>query len=121
MERFGDNKALDNEVTKGSFFPRKLYIMLSDADQFGIGSDMIKWSEEGDAFAIFDPVKFARVILPKCFQTDKFSSFQRQLHAYSFKRTHLHGFKQPPNDLHVYKHSAFRRDCPELLEEKNEK
>eukprot|EP00546_Thalassionema_frauenfeldii_P017754 CAMPEP_0178902348 /NCGR_PEP_ID=MMETSP0786-20121207/4553_1 /TAXON_ID=186022 /ORGANISM="Thalassionema frauenfeldii, Strain CCMP 1798" /LENGTH=186 /DNA_ID=CAMNT_0020573601 /DNA_START=192 /DNA_END=749 /DNA_ORIENTATION=- len=87
-----------------------------------MGLDVIKWSNEGDAFVIYNPTELARVLLPRYFQTDKFSSFQRQLNAYGFKRTYLYRVKQTnvcalKKDLHVYKHDAFHRNHPELLDQ----
>lgn len=112
----------DENTANRTLFPKKLYSMLADIDGRRMGLDVISWTNEGDAFVIYNPTELAKVLLPRYFQTDKFSSFQRQLNAYGFKRTYLYRLKQTntcasKNDLHVYKHDVFHRNHPELLDQ----
>mmetsp|Transcript_7114 Transcript_7114/g.10374 ORF Transcript_7114/g.10374 Transcript_7114/m.10374 type:complete len:243 (+) Transcript_7114:120-848(+) len=109
-----DTQLLLSKVSGHKNFPMKLYGMLGDVEQFGEGSDVISWNVEGDGFLIFNSTKFANTLLIKCFRTNKFSSFQRQLNSYGFKRTNLYASHK---DMHSFIHRKFHRDHPELLDQ----
>ncbi|KAI3822573.1 hypothetical protein L1987_10166 [Smallanthus sonchifolius] len=47
---------------------------------------IISWSDTGASFVVWDPVEFARRILPKHFKHNNLSSFVRQLNTYGFRK-----------------------------------
>ncbi|XP_011094419.1 heat stress transcription factor A-2c isoform X1 [Sesamum indicum] len=63
-------------------FLSKTYDLVDDASLDSI----ISWGERGDSFVVWDPVEFARMILPRNFKHNNFSSFVRQLNTYGFRK-----------------------------------
>jgi hypothetical protein len=90
-----------------NIFPIKLFSMLKDIELNESCSDIVKWSENGNAFIIVKPKEFTKFLLPIYFRTAKLSSFQRQLNAYGFTKFNLYACQ---DDFHVYYHRFFHRD-----------
>mmetsp|Transcript_25533 Transcript_25533/g.33374 ORF Transcript_25533/g.33374 Transcript_25533/m.33374 type:complete len:302 (-) Transcript_25533:110-1015(-) len=87
-------------------FARKLYEILEDDST----SSAFCWNEAGNAFFVQQQHRdLLEKILPKYFKQRKFSSFQRQLNLYGFKKV----TKGP--DKGAYAHSSFLRGQPQLL------
>ncbi|KAL2502651.1 Heat stress transcription factor A-3 [Forsythia ovata] len=63
-------------------FLSKTYDLVDDASFDSI----ISWGANGDSFVVWDPVEFARIILPRNFKHNNFSSFVRQLNTYGFRK-----------------------------------
>jgi len=89
-----------------NFFPNKLYDILGKES-----TDVVHWNSTGTSFFVKDQATFSNDILPKYFRLRKFSSFQRQLNLYGFRRV----AKGP--DAGSYFHPAFRRNFPTMLEQ----
>merc|ERR1719199_1240032 len=84
-------------------FLSKLWHMLSAAEN----TDIISWDECGSKFEIKRPQEMSDEVLPKYFRHKKFSSFQRQLNYFGFKKVGRGEFGS------FYSHSLFNRDRPE--------
>ncbi|KAG8376668.1 hypothetical protein BUALT_Bualt09G0087700 [Buddleja alternifolia] len=63
-------------------FLSKTYDLVDDPKLDSI----ICWGEKGDSFVVWDPIEFARMILPRNFKHSNFSSFVRQLNTYGFRK-----------------------------------
>ncbi|KAG5177876.1 HSF-type DNA-binding-domain-containing protein, partial [Tribonema minus] len=73
--------------------------------------EIITWSSTGRAFGIRNMAAFKTKILPQYFKHDKFSSFQRQLNLYGFRKI-VKG-----RESGCYIHCYFQRGHPELLKQ----
>lgn len=89
-------------------FPLKLQRILDRAEATGM-KDIISWQEHGRAFLVHDPDRFILEVVSKYFSQTKYSSFQRQLHMYNFKRITGLG-----RDKGAYYHPCFERGDPGL-------
>lgn len=61
----------------------KLWAMLDDPEN----TSAIEWDATGDNFEVKDPSRMSRDVLPKHFRHNNFSSFQRQLNYFGFRKT----------------------------------
>jgi len=71
-------------------FPVKLFNMLAqvhdDTTSRGLLDQFVCWQSHGRAFKVLQKHKFEEIILPQFFKQGKYTSFQRQLNIYGFKR-----------------------------------
>ncbi|CAM9478840.1 unnamed protein product, partial [Sphacelaria rigidula] len=88
----------------GQAFALGLFQILKTEDPSIIG-----WSASGKAFRITDSERFCRDIMPRFFKQNKYSSFQRQLNLYGFRKL-VRG-----NEAGGYMHPLFERGKPEQL------
>ncbi|KAF8403771.1 hypothetical protein HHK36_011876 [Tetracentron sinense] len=84
-------------------FLLKTYKLIEDPTT----NDTISWNADGTAFVIWQPVEFARVLLPTLFKHSNFSSFIRQLSSY--------GFRKVTTSRWEFYNDMFRRSERELL------
>jgi len=61
----------------------KLWAMLDNTEN----AAAIEWDATGDSFEVKDPTLMSRDVLPKHFRHNNFSSFQRQLNYFGFRKT----------------------------------
>mmetsp|Transcript_21612 Transcript_21612/g.45464 ORF Transcript_21612/g.45464 Transcript_21612/m.45464 type:complete len:280 (-) Transcript_21612:156-995(-) len=66
-------------------FPTKLHLILSQAEESGF-DDIISWQPHGRCFLVHDHEKFVDTIMPSYFNQTRYTSFQRQLNLYGFRR-----------------------------------
>ncbi|KAE9610401.1 hypothetical protein Lal_00006053 [Lupinus albus] len=63
-------------------FLAKTYEMVDDPSSDSI----VSWSANSKSFIVWNPMEFARDLLPKFFKHNNFSSFIRQLNTYGFRK-----------------------------------
>eukprot|EP01032_Pedospumella_encystans_P008044 gene8044-9587_t len=83
-------------------FPVTLFDLVSSEDETIVG-----WQEHGASFSIRDMDRFVELILPKYFQHNDITSFQRQLRLYGFRRSASY-------DKGAYFHPQFKQGQREL-------
>lgn len=88
-------------------FPSKLHRMLEACERDGL-SKIASFFPHGRAFAIHQPRRFAEEVMPKHFKQTKYTSFQRQLNLYGFRRLSL------GPDVGGYYHERFLKGQPQL-------
>lgn len=83
-----DNNSNNNSQVKQSSsrlsFPKRLHGALNAVEENNL-QQVISWTNGGKAFKVHDLEKFERDILPRFFNTKKYASFTRALHAHGFK------------------------------------
>lgn len=70
--------------------------------------DILCWSADGKAFTINKQEEFESIILPKCFNLLKFSSFLRKLYRWGFSKSKAHATR----DNRAYSNTSFTRGDP---------
>lgn len=88
-------------------FPVKLHYMLTETEKDGL-EKIVSWQPHGRCFVVHDQKLFVQRILPCWFRQTKFSSFQRQLNLYGFRRI------TNATDKGGYYHELFLRCKPQL-------
>jgi len=83
----------------------KLWAMLTDEGN----TQAIAWDATGDLFEVRSPDLMSKKVLPQHFRHNNFSSFQRQLNYFGFKKTGKGEYGC------LYQHEKFRRGFPELV------
>ncbi|XP_044504939.1 heat stress transcription factor B-3-like [Mangifera indica] len=63
-------------------FLLKTYMLIEDPTT----DDVVSWNGNGTGFVVWQPVEFARDLLPTLFKHSNFSSFVRQLNTYGFRK-----------------------------------
>ncbi|CAA6673011.1 unnamed protein product [Spirodela intermedia] len=63
-------------------FLTKTFDMVDDSST----NSIVSWSPTSDSFIVWNPPELCRVLLPKYFKHNNFSSFIRQLNTYGFKK-----------------------------------
>lgn len=103
-----DRRSIPEQQVPGVSFPTKLFVMLNKAEQGGY-SDIISFLPSGESFKIHKPILFAQEIMPKFFKTRRYTSFQKQLSLYGFKK-----IRDGP-DVGAIGHEYLRRDDQMLV------
>ncbi|KAI0500651.1 hypothetical protein KFK09_018867 [Dendrobium nobile] len=76
----GENPAMN--VSGPPPFLSKTYAMVDDA----LTDSIVSWGPWNNTFVVWEPLVFARDLLPKYFKHNNFASFVRQLNTYTYKR-----------------------------------
>ncbi|KAI0289798.1 hypothetical protein BC826DRAFT_585135 [Russula brevipes] len=96
-------------------FVQKLYELVNASST----DELIRWSDTGDSFFVFEHERFANDVLPRFFKHRNFSSFVRQLNMYGFhKIPHLQqGVLKSDTETEFwnFEHPNFHRGQPDLL------
>jgi len=85
--------------------PQRLFHLLKLAEENG-WEDIVSWVNDGTGFKVHDREKFEKLLLQKYFNTARYASFARQLHAYGF------GCVRTGRQTGIYSHPNFKRDDP---------
>lgn len=96
-------------------FPVKLHQMLTELEQTPGGKEIASFLPHGRAFAIHKSTEFVLTVMPRYFKMSRFTSFQRQLNLYCFKRER----KWP--DRGAYSHPMFLQGCAGLASQMKRK
>lgn len=91
-------------------FPSVLHAMLERADHEKF-DDIVSWQPHGRAFAVHNPNRFVKEVMPQFFRQTRFASFQRQLSLYGFLRLTRKG-----PDHGAYYHELFVRGRSDLCQ-----
>lgn len=107
--------AKKGKETGTAIFLRKTYDMIGKCDE-----SLASWTKEGDMFIIKDSESFAKTVIPQYFDHNKFSSFNRQLNFYGFRKLQTEPILKSDIDQKTLKwitfhHKNFKRGRLDLL------
>ncbi|XWS66736.1 hypothetical protein CRYUN_Cryun05aG0226300 [Craigia yunnanensis] len=94
------------EILQGNPVPPFLLKTFDLVDDTSL-DPIISWGLTGESLVVWDPVEFSRLILPRNFKHNNFSSFVRQLNTY--------GFRKIDTDKWEFANEAFQRGKRHLL------
>ncbi|CAM9327837.1 unnamed protein product, partial [Discosporangium mesarthrocarpum] len=94
------------KAVTGTGFPYVLFDILKKES-----ASIVTWTSTGTAFGIRDMAVFRQDVLTRYFKHNKFSSFQRQLNLYGFRKL-VKG-----RESGCYMHPSFLRERPDRLTE----
>ncbi|XVE76029.1 hypothetical protein DITRI_Ditri12bG0140200 [Diplodiscus trichospermus] len=100
-------------------FLSKTFDLVEDASL----DPIISWGPTGESFLVWDPVEFSRLILPRNFKHNNFSSFVRQLNTYVGRNLGSggifvivpSGFRKIDTDKWEFANEAFQQGKRHLL------
>ncbi|KAG6385332.1 hypothetical protein SASPL_154165 [Salvia splendens] len=61
---------------------------LLDAAEAGGATGVVLWNSGGNGFVVWSPAEFSKLMLPKYFKHNNFSSFVRHLNTYSSQNSY---------------------------------
>ncbi|XP_028296679.1 heat shock factor protein 1 isoform X2 [Gouania willdenowi] len=96
-------------------FLTKLWMLVEDPNT----DSLIRWSQSGSSFHVYDQGRFSKEVLPKFFKHNNMASFIRQLNMYGFRKVvHMEqsGLVKPETDDTEFQHPFFIRGEEHLLE-----
>jgi hypothetical protein len=73
-------------------------------------ASVLCWTPDGEAFEIRDLVQLTKDVLPKYFKHAKYSSFQRQLNYFNFRK-----WTRSKSAVCTFSNPQFLRDAPDLM------
>lgn len=109
-----DNDGQQRRKCNDAPFPEKIHDMINYCEKHKEYAKVAGWTTDGTMFVIKDIQRFASDIIPKYFVHNKFTSLQRQLNMYGFRKQKQTESKQ---NRATFSHAIFHRDITkELLE-----
>eukprot|EP01134_Creolimax_fragrantissima_P003163 CFRG3163T1 len=97
-----------------STFLQKVLAMVEEPES----SELVSWTPNGESFRVYDPVPFAKEVLPRFFKHCNFSSFVRQLNMYDFHKVmevQSGALSTGRSKEWEFVHPNFKRGQPQLL------
>mmetsp|Transcript_30990 Transcript_30990/g.45969 ORF Transcript_30990/g.45969 Transcript_30990/m.45969 type:complete len:410 (-) Transcript_30990:141-1370(-) len=102
QKKTNPSKAKQIGRKKNDRFPNKLMFILEESEKNG-EEEIISFLPHGKSFAVHDIDRFVEEVMPRHFQTLKYSSFVRQLNFYGFRRV------SEPDGSYAYFHENFEK------------